>query len=639
MNTMKIAMAQIEVQAGHPRKNLEKILQWIDDAKKNFVDVIIFPEMAVSGYLLGDTWEQLSFLKDCADCGEEIRRASENIVVVFGNVALDFSKKNFDGHIRKYNACFVAQNGEWVQTTNGKNFLPKSLLPNYREFDDARYFFSLQDLAREENQSPEEFLAPFEISIRGEKILMGCVLCEDAWSEHYAFSPMELLKKHFPNINFFVNVSSSPFTKGKNFKRNQIFQTLAKKMQTPIFYVNLVGIQNNGKTIYTFDGDSTVYKTNGEIFCACPSFQEICQTIAFDEILLEKNIDAPKQICAEKNDIAEIYQALSFGIRKFLKQIHLSKVVIGVSGGIDSAVAAALYTSVLGSENILLVNMPSQFNSQTTKNLAKTLAKNLSCRYTIVPIQQSISHTKEQIETSPIENFFDGTKNFLHVSDFVFENIQARDRSSRILAGLAASFGAGFTCNANKTELTVGYSTLYGDNGGFLAALADLWKFEIYELAHYLNDVVFQKEVIPNETIAIQPSAELSINQNIDEGKGDPIIYAYHDFLFRSFVEPWDKTTPEEILTWYCDGTLEKNLGCPEKVSVKEIFPTAKNFIDDLERWWNLFTGMAIAKRIQSPPVLAVSRRAYGFDYREAQNGTYYTKRYEDLKKELLKNS
>ena len=150
-----------------------------------------------------------------------------------------------------------------------------------------------------------------------------------------------------------------------------------------------------------------------------------------------------------------------------------------------------------------------------------------------------------------------------------------------------------------------------------------------------MNTTVYGREVVPQGIIDIVPSAELSSAQNVDEGKGDPIKYPYHDFLFRSFVERWQKATPEDLLEWYKAGTVEANLGC-EAGLVAKYFPTAADFIQDLERWWNLFTGMAIAKRIQAPPVLAVSRRAYGFDHREAQNGAYYTRRYRELKAELL---
>ncbi|MBR3458543.1 MAG: NAD(+) synthase, partial [Selenomonadaceae bacterium] len=274
--------------------------------------------------------------------------------------------------------------------------------------------------------------------------------------------------------------------------------------------------------------------------------------------------------------------------------------------------------------------------SETTKGLSQKLAENLGCHYTIIPIQYSVEHTIEQLETAPIEFLKSHTMTHLKVSSFVAENIQARDRSARVLAAVAAAFGGGFTCNANKAETTVGYSTLYGDQSGFLAAMADLWKYQVYELARYLNNEIYRKEAIPQGIIDIVPSAELSENQNVDEGKGDPIKYPYHDFLFRAFVERWQKATPQDILEWYMEGTLEEKIGC-EADLVKEFFPTVADFIADLERWWNLFTGMAIAKRIQAPPVLAISRRAFGFDHREAQNGPYYTMKYRELKETLLK--
>ena len=151
-----------------------------------------------------------------------------------------------------------------------------------------------------------------------------------------------------------------------------------------------------------------------------------------------------------------------------------------------------------------------------------------------------------------------------------------------------------------------------------------------------MNEHIFKREVVPQATIDIVPSAELSDAQNVDEGKGDPLLYPYHDYLFRAFVERWEKATPEDILDWYVKGTLEQQIGC-EKGLVKKYFQTPKDFVADLERWWNLFSGLAVAKRIQAPPILAVSRRAYGFDHREAQNGAYYTRDYRKLKEALLK--
>ncbi|MDD4335182.1 MAG: NAD(+) synthase, partial [Desulfotomaculaceae bacterium] len=281
-----------------------------------------------------------------------------------------------------------------------------------------------------------------------------------------------------------------------------------------------------------------------------------------------------------------------------------------------------------------LVNMPSIYSSQTTKDLSYRLAHNLECLYTIMPIQEVFEYTVKQIGETPIENLKDDSRFNLPVSSFVQENIQARDRSARVLAGTAAAFGGGFTCNANKSEMTVGYGTLYGDLAGFLAALADLWKHQVYELAVFLNECIYCREVIPREIIDLVPSAELSFEQDVDQGKGDPLVYPYHDFLFRVFMEQWNRSTPEEILTWYCAGCLEEKIGCRIGL-VKQLFPGPVEFIEDLERWWKLYRGMGVAKRIQAPPVLAVSRRAYGLNCREAQNLVHFTADYLKLKKEI----
>ncbi len=624
----KIALAQIEVVAGHPDVNTEKILSFVERAKNQNADLIIFPEMSVPGYLLGDTWEQDSFLRDCELCGEKIIAASSGITIIFGNIAVDRTKKNNDGRARKYNALFAAQNGKLIKPENlPYPFVIKTLLPNYREFDDTRHFFGLQKLAEELGTDIKNLLAPLQIELSGKIFRVGCMICEDAWSDNYGFSPAKFFGQ---SADFCVNISSSPFTLGKSGARDRTFSALAKDLNCPLFYVNVIGLQNNGKTIYTFDGGSTIYNSTGEVVSRAGLYEENLEVIELDAI---KNF--PAKTFSDEPDIASIYRALNYGVEKFLRQIGMKKVVIGISGGIDSAVASALYTKILGAENVLLVNMPSVFNSATTRGLSEQLAKNLGCKYAIVPIQESVDLTVRQLESTEIKFLEKNSSEKLKISDFVRENIQARDRSGRILAALAAAIGGGFTCNANKAETSVGYATLYGDAAGFLAALADLWKFQIYELANYLNEKIYRREVIPQGIIDIVPSAELSNAQNVDEGKGDPLKYPYHDFLFRSFIERWNKATPEDILKWYAEGILEKEIGCAPGL-VKKYFPTAKDFIEDLERWWKLFTGMSVAKRIQSPPILAVSRRAYGFDHREAQNGFYFTQGYKNLKEKLL---
>lgn len=322
--------------------------------------------------------------------------------------------------------------------------------------------------------------------------------------------------------------------------------------------------------------------------------------------------------------------AMRYGIKKFLEAIGVSKVVIGVSGGIDSAVNAALYRSVLPADHLLLVNTPTKFNSQMTKDLARELADNLGSPYLTIPIGDFIDDTASALEGLSLTPNGQGQ---IHLTGFMKENMQARDRSSRILAALSAAFGGIFTCNANKTETTVGYGTLYGDLAGALAATADLWKYQMYDLGRKLNQW-YGKDVIPEGIFTVKPSAELSEKQDVTKGLGDPLIYEYHDYLLKSFVEPWQRNTPEDILTWYMEGTLETHLGCPVKVS--DIFPTASDFLSDLEKWWNLFSGFSVAKRIQTPPILAMSRRPYGYDLRESQLRPYYTDRYLELKRMVV---
>lgn len=632
---LRIALAQMEVIPGRPDLNTQTMLSLTDQAKQQQADIIVFPEMSIPGYLLGDTWEQSSFLRDCEYFGTQVVAASQNICIMFGNVGVDWNQTGDDGRVRKYNAFFIAKDGKLHKDESFPYpFRIKTLHPNYREFDDTRHFYSSRKLAMELGCSVEELLQPVTLDIKGSPLTIGCLLCEDSWSDDYAVKPITVLANNGP-VDLFINLSSSPFTLGKNNKRNRVFSKQVREVGVPLIYVNNVGVQNNGKTVYAFDGYSTVYNSQGEIIAYCPPFTQ--QLKILDMELGEAGLCQPPLSAPDDTGIDTLYNALSYGTEKFIKSIGITRAVIGLSGGIDSALAAALYAKILGPEQVLLVNMPSRFNSATTKNLARELADNLGCYYTVISIQHSVEHTVAQLEEASLIQA-GGTQATLQITDFITENIQARDRSARVLAGAAAAFGGGFTCNANKAELTVGYSTLYGDQAGFFAALADLWKHQVYALSRYMNEAVYDKLVIPEAIFHIVPSAELSEHQAVDQGKGDPILYPYHDYLFRSFVESWNKTTPEDILEWYAQGILAAKIGCQSGL-IEELFPTAASFISDLERWWKLYTGIAVAKRIQAPPVLALSRRAFGFDHREAQNGPYFTARYHELKKALLGGS
>jgi NAD+ synthase (glutamine-hydrolysing) len=627
-----VACAQVRVQPGRPEVNTRKALEYIEKAKAEQVDILLLPEQMLPGYLLGDLWEQKAFLKDCESYGKDLIAATDGICVIFGNIALDPDHVNEDGRIRKYNAAFIAQNGKLLRGGLPYPFISKTALPDYREFDDSRYFHSIAKLLPELHPDTiEDLVRPVEVTIRGEKIKLGVFICEDGWTENYYYNVPALLCKN--GAQLLCNISCSPFTLQKNRKRNELFSAQAKKCDLPLLYCNCIGIQNNGKDVFTFDGCSCFYDKDGSLLADAPAFEEALLTGTFDTRTGHLSSKAP--VHPMLNETEEIFTSLNYGGREFLKQLGIHKMTIGLSGGIDSAVTAAFYVHILGPENVLLLNIPSQYNSDVTKNLARRMAESLGTNYAVVPIQEIIDKTVEQFNSTRIHNFATGKEQTLQVSPFALENIQARDRGARVIAGMASLWGGGFSCNSNKSEMTVGYATFYGDIAGVAALIGDLWKHQVYALGRYLNEAVYHKEVIPEEVFTIKPSAELSASQTVGKG-GDPIIYPYHDYLFRAFIESWYKDAPEEYLSWYLQHTLEEHIGC-ERGLVDQLFPDAASFINDLERWWNLFCGLSVAKRIQAPPILAISKRAYGYDHRESQLGPYYSRRYLEMKANVLK--
>ena len=658
---IRIAFGQIQVHPGDPCTNFQSMMHAIDYAKAVSTDILIFPELCLSGYIVGDLWDQVPFINDCLYYGEELVKATTNtnLTIIFGNVGVDESLRNVDGSLRKYNALYVASKGQLVSNPSQPYpFTIKTLLPCYRYFNEPRYFTSANLVAKERNLSLSDINQPLTISTRHGAFTIAPVICEDSWDTHYPDCPTSLMlesaKAKGQHIDLILNCSSSPYTVHKQEHRHALFSTQAKRYNTPIAYTNHVGIQNNGKNICIYDGCSTLYDVNGSIVEEVPAFENTVRpTLLKDTLWQPISHNNTNHIEHSKDSttptyIPTLFKALQYGIRQFLSQTSIKHIVIGASGGIDSALNAALYSTVLPSKNLYLVNMPSRYNSDMTRDLAYQLARNIGCHYGVFPIEESVSATVAQLENTSFTNYGaqhntegdSNTTSFLQLSTLGKENIQARDRSSRILSGIASAVNGAFTCNGNKTEFTVGYATMSGDLAGFLAATGDVWKTDVYALARYMNETIFQREVIPQGSIDVVPSAELSDAQDVTQGLGDPLQYEYHDCLFRAFVEgtphtrPHHRLTPEDILCAYEKGALEHLLGLPNPIS--HYFTSTEQFINDLERWWKSFNGLAVAKRIQSPPLFLISERAFGTDLSESQLKPYFSRGYEACKSRLL---
>lgn len=723
---IRIAFGQIQVHPGDPATNFQSMMQAIDYAKAVSTDILIFPELCLSGYMVGDLWDQVPFINDCLYYGDEIVKATTNtnLTIIFGNVGIDKNLRNLDGSLRKYNALYVASKGQLISNPSQPYpFTIKTLLPCYRYFNEPRYFTSANVVAKERHLSLSDINQPLTISTRQGDFTIAPVICEDSWDTHYPDCPTSLMvesaKAKSQHIDLIVNCSSSPYTIHKQEQRRALFSAQAKQYNTPIAYTNHVGIQNNGKNICIYDGCSTLYDVNGSVVEEVPAFENTVRPTLLKDTLWQalSNANSEQRDTSEdstvlqlslehnrcdKNDtyhtqdlnhiqdatptyIPTLFKALQYGICQFLAQTGIKNIVIGASGGIDSAFNAALYSTVLPPENLYLVNMPSRYNSDMTKDLAYQLAQNIGCHYGVFPIEEGVNATIAQLEgqtftKSPLkasghvhkhtladdatisnsttdticesqqittnhteQTHVDtdlDTTTFLQLSTLAKENIQARDRSSRILAGIASAVNGAFTCNGNKTEFTVGYATMYGDLAGFLAVTGDVWKTDVYALARYMNEHVFKREVIPQGSINVVPSAELSDAQDVTQGLGDPLQYEYHDCLFRAFVEgtphtlPHQRLTPEDILCTYENGTLEHLLGLPNPIS--HYFTSTEQFINDLERWWKSFNGLAVAKRIQSPPLFLVSERAFGSDLSESQLKPYFSRTYHIIKERVL---
>jgi len=543
---MKIALAQLNYHIGNFEGNLLKMLEAVAAAKTQGADIICFPELAVCGYPPRDFLEFDDFIGRCAESIDALTQASRGIGIVVGSPSRNPVVEGKD----LYNSAYFLSEGLVLGVQH------KALLPTYDIFDEYRYFEPARDF--------------HTVEFKGKKIALS--VCEDIWNVGnenplYTICPLDEMIGEGPE--FILNISASPFDYGHAAARINTVRTNVLRYKTPMFYVNHVGAQ----TDVIFDGGSLVVSPDGQVFDEMPYFEECLRMYDLDEVL--KGGRSNEQ---PKHKIALIHDALVLGIRDYFHKLGFKKAILGLSGGIDSAVTAVLAARALGAENVRGILMPSQFSSEHSVNDARQLAQNLGMPHDLVPIQPMYAAFESTLQPLFLDRPFDVTE----------ENIQARVRGVIVMA-LSNKFGNILLNTTNKSEMAVGYGTLYGDLCGGLAVLADVYKTEIYELARYLNK---DGEVIPKSTMEKPPSAELRPGQK-DSDSLPP--YEVLDKLLFQYIE--GRQGPRELVAMGFDEALVKRV--LRMVNINEF------------------------KREQAAPVLRVSTKGFGMGRRMPIVGKY----------------
>jgi len=535
---MKIGFAQINPTVGDLRGNFEKIAGAYDQLARAGADIVIAPELAVTGYPPQDLVFKSRFVPENLAVLDELQKRLNKPALLVG-----FVDRNEGRGKPFHNAAALLQAGEPLQKTH------KSLLPTYDVFDEDRYF------------EPAREIAP--LKFRGHRI--GVTICEDIWTERYLprpfydVDPVRALVAQ--EAEMILNVSASPFSLRKPAVRREMISGLAGTYQRPIFYCNAVG----GNDELVFDGNSIAVNARGQLLAQLPAFEEA------SVIVDSESVQAPEIPSADI--VQELYSALRLGLRDYLAKCGFKSAVLGLSGGIDSAVVAAIAVDALGPNNVTGVSMPSQFSSRGSILDALALTKNLRIQCLEIPIADAFAVFKAQFK----EVFAGRTE------DATEENMQARLRGMTLMA-LSNKFGHLVLSTGNKSELAVGYCTIYGDMAGGLAVISDVPKTMIYELARFINSEASRAgkgEIIPASTIEKPPSAELRPNQK-DQDTLPP--YDVLDAILRLHVE--------------------------DNLSVAEI--VAQGFDEKTVRWVQRRVDLNEYKRAQAAPGLKVTSRAFG---------------------------
>ncbi|RFZ85937.1 NAD+ synthase [Mucilaginibacter terrenus] len=549
---MKIALAQLNYHIGNFEANTKKIIDSIHQARDNGADLVVFSELCVCGYPARDFLEFNEFIDLCEQAAQTIAKECTGIACIIG---VPTPNNNPEGKDLNNSAYFI-ENGKVTAQVN------KALLPNYDVFDEYRYF-----------EPSTQFKC---IDFKGK--LIALTICEDLWNTIenplYVTRPMDTLIKENPDV--MINIAASPFAYNHDEERIAILKDNASRYKLPLFYVNHVGAQ----TELIFDGGSLVFDKDGKMVDEMPYFKEsLCYytlddsgNISFEH---ESTIRGERQ-----TDIEQIHQGLILGIRDYFSKSGFKQAILGLSGGIDSAVVCALAAEALGPENVMAVLLPSHFSSDHSIKDAEDLVKNLGCKSETI----MIGNVTDSFEKALAQQF----KNLpFNIAE---ENIQARSRAVLLMA-MCNKFGYILLNTSNKSEAAVGYGTLYGDMCGGISVIGDVYKSQVFELAREINR---DREIIPENTIVKPPSAELRPGQKDTDSLPE---YDTLDAILVQYLEHRKSSA----------GII--NQGFDEAVVRKVI----------------RLVNLAEHKRYQTPPILRVSPKAFGMGRRMPIVGKYLT--------------
>ncbi len=564
MPSLRVGLAQINVTVGDFKGNVSKILERVERARSLAVDLLTFPELAITGYPPEDLLLRPQFVRDNLDALSEVVKGSGGITLVVGFVDSD---KDI------YDAAAVIHDGRLVDVYR------KLYLPNYGVFDEDRYF------------EPGKRVAVYEIA----GVVVGVNVCEDIW---YPEGPAQA--QAYAGAQVIANISASPFQADKRFFRERMLSTRASDAAAMLCYNNIVG----GQDELVFDGNSMFFGPEGEIIGRASSFEEdllVCDLdmdavmkarlhaprhrkgatggVAVDRVhissspFVKDKAPLPERVVEPLEGVAEVYAGLVVGTRDYVRKNGFSKVVIGLSGGVDSSLVAAIAVDALGAENVVGVSMPSRFSSPGSRSDAQELAARLDIRLITIPIEEAFKAYESMFAES-----FAGTEFGL-----AEENIQTRVRGN-ILMGLSNKFGWLVLTTGNKSEMATGYSTLYGDMAGGFAVIKDVPKTLVYKLAEYRNARAAEP-VIPPEVLEKVPSAELKPDQ-ADTDTLPP--YETLDPILTAYVED-DKSMADLLAAGFDEETIKRVM----------------TMVDRNEY-----------KRRQAPPGVKITPRAFGRDRR-----------------------